>query len=165
MLILLVAFSSFSSNKPWVLFLHSSHDSLRSSLIPSIRKLFLLQPSSRFTNFVWIFNAHVGSVVYINPTSSFVYISSFSRLCTFWLMFKRLWSISRWVKRRLSLSFWTSVFTEVRLSHSWWNLCFSNTWCPDIRSDTDFSCFVNIPPCLVSCSCNISLKIFVLFLW
>ena len=44
---------------------HSSHDSQGSSLIPNIRKLFLLDISSRSTNFLQISNAHVGSVVCI----------------------------------------------------------------------------------------------------
>ena len=38
-------------------------DSRGSSLIPSIRKLFLLDLSSRSANFLGISNAHVGSVV------------------------------------------------------------------------------------------------------
>ena len=110
-----------------LVFSHSYSDSRGSSLILNIRKLFLLDLSSRSTNFLQISNAHVGPVVCITPTSSFVELSSFSRLCTFSFMFGKLWSISFWMKLRLS-SFWVklnssaSVFTEVRLSHSWSSL-------------------------------------------
>ena len=65
-----------------------------SFLIPGIHKLFLLDLSSRSTNFLRISNAHVGSVVCITRTFSFVELSSFSRLCTFSLKFENLWSIS-----------------------------------------------------------------------
>ena len=116
-----------------LVFSHSYSDSRGSSLILNIRKLFLLDLSSRSTNFLQIC---------ITPTSSFVELSSFSRLCTFSFMFGNLWSISFKVKLRLSLSSSMSVFTEVRLSHSWSRLCFSNPWCPDIRSNTDFSFFL-----------------------
>ena len=125
-----------------LVFSHSYSDSRGSSLILNTRKLFLLDLSSRSTNFLQISNAHVGPVVCITPTSSFVELSSFSRLCTFSFMFGNLWSISFKVKLRLSLSSSMPVFTEVRLSHSWSRLCFSNPWCPDIRSNTDFSFFL-----------------------
>ena len=62
-------------------------------LIPSIRKLFPLDLSSRSTKFLQISNAHVGYVVCITPMSSFVELSSFSRFCAFSFMFKNLWSI------------------------------------------------------------------------
>ena len=129
-------------------FLHSSHVSL----------------GSRSTNFLPISSDHAGSAICITPTLSFVETSSFSRLCTFSFMFENLWSISFWVKLRLSLSYPTSVFTKVRLSHSWSSLCFSNAWCPDITFHTNISCFENILSCLVLYSCNISLKIFLLYL-
>ena len=161
---LLVLNSNFSYNKWKILFWHSSNDFRRSSWIPSIRKLFLLDLSSKSTNFLRISNANVGSVICITPTSSFVELSSFSRFCTFSFMVKNLWSICFWVKLGLSLKSSTSVFTKVRLSHYWSSLPFSNAWCPDIRSNTDFSCFVNIPSCLVSCSCNISLKTYLISL-
>ena len=135
-----------------------------SSLIPCIRKLLLLDQSSRSTNFLQISNALVGSVVCITLTSSFVELSSCSRLCTFSFMFENLWSILFWVKVRLCLSCSTSFFTKVRLSHRWSSLCFGKAWCPDIRYNTNFSCFVNIPSYLVSCSCNISLKIYLISL-
>ena len=82
-----VFISNFSYNKSKIFFWRSSSDFLRSSLIPSIRKLFLLDLYSRSTNFLQISNSCVGSVVCITPTSSFIELSSFfpyisSEMCT-----------------------------------------------------------------------------------
>ena len=126
MVILLVSVSNSTYNKSLILFSHSSHDSWGSSLIASFRKLFLRDLCSRSTNFLRISNGHVGSIVCITQMSPFVELSSFSRLCPFSFMLENLWSISFWVKLWLSLSSSTSVFTEVRLSHSWSSLKFSN---------------------------------------
>ena len=57
--LLLVFISNFSYNNSNILFWHSSNDFGRSSLIPSIRKLFLLDPSSRFANFLQISNSRL----------------------------------------------------------------------------------------------------------
>ena len=79
-----------ADDKSKIFFSHSSHDFRGFSLIPSIRKLFLLDVSSRSTNFLQISNAHVGSVVCIMSTSSFVELSCFSRFYTFSFLFKNL---------------------------------------------------------------------------
>ena len=79
-----------ADDKSKIFFSHSSHDFRGFSLIPSIRKLFLLDVSSRSTNFLQISNAHVGSVVFIMSTSSFVELSCFSRFYTFSFLFKNL---------------------------------------------------------------------------
>ena len=60
------------------------------SLIPSIRKLFLRDLSSRSINILGISSAHVGSVVCMMPMPSFVKLNSFCRFCTFSFMFKNL---------------------------------------------------------------------------
>ena len=160
-----VFISNVSYNKSKILFWRSSNDFRGSSLIPSIRKLFLLDLSSRSANFLQISNSRVGFAVCITPTSSFIELSSFSRFCTFSFMFKNFRSICFWVKLELSLKSSTSVLTEVRLSHCWSRLSFSNAWCPDIRSNTNFFVFCKHSPLVWFHVLVTFLQKFLLFLW
>ena len=155
MVILLVFTSNFPSSKLLTLFSHSSHESRGSSLMLSITKLFLLDLSSRSTNFLQISTAHIGFVVCITPTSSFVLFSS----------------LYLFIYVRNTLVY--NVLDETKTFFEFFSVCFhqnktvvqpSALVMLDVLISSLISCFVNNPFCLVSYFCNISLKIYLIFL-